>query len=187
MGLKKLALFVGFAILIWGIVVYQVRSARHQTSPPSQAIVSLPAQAAGPAAVPPPATPIAPVEPLGEVAQPVSTSEAVQIPKKGWGRNPFLTLEEIAKLHEPAKPAEPAPVEPQRTVLPNYVLSAIVIDGKGFSRAVIDSRILKVGDRIGMETVKEITPEAIVLEAEGKTRKIQLMSGSMPERTGPKG
>jgi hypothetical protein len=185
MDLKKLVLLVAFAILIWGIVTYQVRSARGQTARPG--VVS-----SSPVAVPPAApvsstSPVVPVEPLGQITQPVTQWEAAEVPKKGWGRNPFLTFEEIAKLRDAGKPVEAPPVEAPRTVLPAYAVSAIVIDNRGVSRAVIGSRILRVGDRIGTETVKEITPEAIVLETEGKTRKIQLPSGAAPEHAVPRG
>ena len=187
MDLKKIGLLAVFAILMTGIVVYESQYTRHR-APSSPSVAGNPASA--PAAVPQSATPVVlpvvPIEGNSEVAQPAVPAVTLSIPKRGWGRNPFLSVEEIAKLREPVKPAEPVPVETPVVTFPLYTVSSIVTNDKG-GWAVIDSRVLRVGDRIGIETVKEITAKSIVLETGGKTRKLGLGSGTVKQVQAPKG
>jgi hypothetical protein len=183
--LKKLVLLMLFAILITGIVVYESKYTRHQASGSPSAKGNVPVST--PSAIPQSAAvPVVPVESGSQVPQPVAPLVALSIPKRGWGRNPFLTVEEIAQLRNPVKPVEPVPVEAPAVVLPPYAVSAIVINNKG-KWAVIDSRVLRVGDRIGIETVTEITSGSIVLESGGKTRKLLLGTGPAGQGELPKG
>jgi hypothetical protein len=99
----------------------------------------------------------------------------ISIPASGWGRNPFLTTEEIASLNAPEEIPVPievaAPAEP--SALPQHELTGIVAN-QDVSVAVINSRVVRVGDRIGVETVKEIKSRSVVLESQGSTREISL-------------
>ena len=100
------------------------------------------------------------------------------IPASGWGRNPFLTREEIEaanKAPEPQiaeLPGEPA-AAPTLPAVPTYAVTAIIYGPNG-SFAVVNSRVVQRGDRVGYETVKEIKSRAVVLEYDGRTRELPL-------------
>lgn len=176
MDIKKLALIATFAFVISGIVIYQVRSTRGNPS----AV----ATATGSPAVPAASAPAAPQVPLpripaaeapGDAPRPVVESQVLSIPKSGWGRSPFLTVEEIRKLNEPAAPtpviAPVAPPPPVVEALPQYVYSGRMTS-KDTNIAFIDDRRYQVGDRIGKETITEIKEDSVILESGGKTRKL---------------
>jgi hypothetical protein len=99
------------------------------------------------------------------------------IPKAGWGRNPFATQEEIDRANRPQEVAVveapvPQPIQPQ--ALPSYTVAGIISGGGQGSWAIVDNRVIHIGDRLGSETVKEIKDRGIVLEREGKTREVPL-------------
>ena len=71
-----------------------------------------------------------------------------------WGRNPFLTEEEI-------RGEEPVSI--------NLQVKAI-ITGKPRPVATVDGHTVVVGEKVGDETVLEILPDAVVLEKGGQKR-----------------
>ena len=173
-NLKKLALLFAFAFVITGIVAFQVRRSRGVTRPP--AAVAQPAAAPQENAVP--TTP--PVEATGNASPPTVAVTRLSIPETGWGRNPFFTAEELAQLRQPIEPTVASePEAPGVVELPPHVVSAIVTNSQG-AWAVINSRVVQVGDRLGAETVRAIESAAVVLESNGKTRRLPLVSG-IPE------
>lgn len=146
---------------------------------PSQAIGQT--QAAAPAVISVPVP----------LAQP--TGERQVIPSTGWGRNPFLTPEEIETLKQ--KPEEaiaetttaaptPKPAEPGG--MPGYSLTA-VFSGGGGNWAIVDSRPVRAGDRLGIETVEEIKDNAVVLRFEERTRELRLKRLDEVRPPAPKG
>jgi hypothetical protein len=74
---------------------------------------------------------------------------------------------QIVEAPPPLLQAEPEPG------LPKYEVSAILY-GRSGNRVVIDSRVLREGDTIGLETVKEIKQGAVILEYGGRTRELRL-------------
>jgi len=174
--IKKLALIATFAFVISGIVIYQVRSTRGN----SRVLTTTEGRPAAPAASAPetpqvPLPRIATAEVQGEAPRPAAESQGLAIPPKGWGRSPFLTVEEIAELNKP-EPAAPAPVDapvatPVVEALPQYVYK-----GRFSSRdnvfAFIDDRQFQVGDRIGKETITEIKEDSVILESDGRSRQL---------------
>ena len=74
-------------------------------------------------------------------------------------RNPFLSIEE-----QTVRPVETRP-PPQRTVerITRPPLTAIVYH-PGDAVAIIDGRIVRVGDRVESKQVMEITPEQVWLQ-----------------------
>jgi hypothetical protein len=177
--IKKLALVMAFAFVITGIVVYQVRAARgvQRAATPiggSSAAPAAPAPATGsPDALPSISTAGA----QGEVPKPAVETHVLSIPTSGWGRSPFLTVEEIAKLNEPVAPApviEPAPPAPVvEASLPKYTFSGTSYGGRNRNAiAWIDGQPYQTGDRIGKEVVTEIKEESVTLESNGKSRKL---------------
>ena len=174
MDIKKLALFFAFAFVITGIVVYQVRSTRGKaavvsTAGSNPATVAASTPQTSPASLPPVSIKEAKEEePRSAVDSPVPS-----IPTSGWGRSPFLTVEENRKLQEPAptpvtQPAAPLPVvEP----LPQYVYQG-TLESKGNLSVFISDKTLRVGDKIGKEVVKEIKEDSVILEKDGKTREL---------------
>jgi hypothetical protein len=179
---KKLALLFAFAFVITGIVVYQVRRTRQGSSAatttgtnpavPAPTVPTAVAPAASPAPIPSVSIQQAP----GEVPRTAVESPVLTIPN-GWGRSPFLTVEEIAKLKEPAAPAPVTqtiePPKPVADTLPAYVYHGIIRDKTGGNVTVIlNDKLYRVGDRIGKELVKEIKEASVVLESGGKTREL---------------
>lgn len=71
-----------------------------------------------------------------------------------WGRNPFLTEEEI-------RGEKPTSVDLQVKA---------IITGKPRPVAMVNGHTVVVGEKVGDETVSEILPDAVVLEKEGQKR-----------------
>jgi hypothetical protein len=171
-------LLVGSVVLA-GIITYQVRYGRRPPSAPSaQPPIALPETSAQ-AGQPTPGLPLPPsaTSPPGAVP-----AARIIVPSEGWGRNPFLTPDEIAKLNLPppevvAAPPEPPPAPPP---LPQYEVTAIIIGDKGTLAIVSpNSRVVRVGDRLGLETVTAIKEQAVVLEHDGKIREITLKPATL--------
>jgi len=81
-----------------------------------------------------------------------------------WGRNPFLTREEIASLRKKKAPP-PSPKAP----IPQWELKSVMISGPD-RVAIIDDHIVAVGDSLGDEKVLAINRDAVVLGGKrGKT------------------
>jgi hypothetical protein len=102
---------------------------------------------------------------------------APQIPESGWGRNPFLTVDEINRMNQPepvaivAPPPRPQPVAPP--ALPVYIVTGIISGDQG-KWAIVDGRLLRPGERIGNETLKEVKDRGVVLERGGQMRELPL-------------
>jgi hypothetical protein len=192
MDIKKLALLLAFAFVISGIVTYQVRATRNKAVARPQGSTPAPAPAAPatqttPGTLPPVALSKNEVE--GTASQSASELPALSIPTNGWGRSPFLTVEEVRKLNEPAPTpvtptvaATPPVVEP----LPQYTFQGTQISPKN-TVAFINDRVFHVGDRLGREVVKEIKQDSVVLESDGKTRELTKRSRPVAEPPQPKG
>lgn len=174
MNKAKLAVLLLISFVACASVVYQIRNRR----PVRGQVVGSAPQPTGPAPVAPP--PVVAIT----AASGTNTGKIVQnrvlgpaIPESGWGRNPFLTPEEIAKLNQPETPAvietpQPKP-QAEPPALTAYAVTGIISGGKG-KWAIIDGRILKLGEQIGTETLKEVTNAGVVLEHEGKMRELPL-------------
>jgi hypothetical protein len=123
------------------------------------------------------ATPIIPAEVSNTRRLDQYRGPAPNIPPNGWGRNPFLTTEEINKLNRPESPvvvetpAPKPPVEPPG--LPNLEVTGIISGDQG-SLAIVDGRVFRLGEKIGTETLKEVKDRGIVLEHEGQMRELPL-------------
>jgi hypothetical protein len=182
--IKKLALMATFAFVITGIVVYQVRATRGigRSASPSGSSPAVPV-------IPTPETPqasfprVSTTESRGEAPRTAVESQVLSIPAKGWGRSPFLTVDEIARLNQPAAPtpviAPAAPPPPVVESLPQYNFRGVIISSKD-AVAFLDGRAVRIGDRLGREVVKEIKDESVILEYNGKTRELS-------KKTNPKG
>jgi hypothetical protein len=184
MNLKLIALLL-ISFIATGSVIYNIRNRR--PARPAGVVVVPGGVAPSPTAAAPaaPARVPAPVSAETSAPEPIAAARPDQsgprpnIPASGWGRNPFLTIEEIDKLNQPDQTAvveAPAPkpvVEP--ATLPAYVLMGILTGEKG-NIAIIDGRTLRAGSRIGSETVKEVKDRGIVLEHKGQLRELRLRS-----------
>jgi hypothetical protein len=73
-----------------------------------------------------------------------------------WGRNPFLTEEEVKQVG----------VERLR-------VNTIIV-GPPKAVAIVDGRAVMVGDKIHDEKIVEIRPNAVILEREGKKKILEL-------------
>ncbi|MFQ5542473.1 MAG: hypothetical protein ACE5E2_06540 [Candidatus Binatia bacterium] len=83
-----------------------------------------------------------------------------------WGRNPFLTEEEEAKVTEPEPEVE------------ELKIKAIIV-GPPRSVATLDGRAVLVGEMIGGETVLDIRQDAVVLEKGGRKRVLRIREPSI--------
>jgi len=186
MSSKKLLTLLLISFVATSVVVIQLRN-RRPVRPP----VSIPStEPPGRGAVDtPPAAP-----PESEIPAPDASLTQINIPASGWGRNPFLSLEEINAINAPPPLAPvvqqtPSPVRVEPTTgLPIYAVTAILIGPQG-KWAVIDSRVLQEGDRIGQETLREIKAESVILEHEGRPRELVLKSfaDALRKSSPPKG
>jgi len=105
---------------------------------------------------PQPAPPVAADSTLPQVSVPVVAVDA----ETPWGRNPFLTeAEEAAK----GKSGGDAGLQ----------VKAIIF-GRPKSVATVDGRTVTVGEMVGEETVREILPDAVVLEKDGRKRLVKV-------------
>ena len=173
MSNPKLIVLLLISFIATGSVVYQIRIGL-----PNPPIV--PSRPSGPPILPagvPPDVAQTAVQPGSETATPVSSDIQTNIPPDGWGRNPFLTREEINKANQPPvteivqTPEMPVTASPAAP--PTYAVTAIIYGPNG-SFAVVNSRVVQAGDRVGYEIVKEIKSRAVVLEYDGRTRELPL-------------
>ena len=184
---QMLILFAG-AVVVAGVITLQVRRARPaapivipQAETVGQTAATVPGPASAPAPVAAPAIaaglPPAPAI-VGNATLPI---QIAALPAGEWGRNPFLTPSEIAALApQPLPPIimnlpEPilAPLPEQVRALPQYTVSVIVAGEEG-AWAVVDSRVVRPGDRLGEETVSQINEQGVVLERAGETRQVRI-------------
>jgi hypothetical protein len=176
----KLVFLLLITVAASGSVVYQIRARRAGVRPPAaaQAVQQTPTQeGASPSAAAPSAVATQP-----GVGQAGAQQAPADIPSDLWGpggrRNPFLSMEEVADLNRPPSIAIEKPIEaptpaPPPIEMPAYSVTAIIAGDAGH-RAVVGARVLQPGDRLGSETVKEITERSMVLEFEGRTRVLTL-------------
>lgn len=92
-----------------------------------------------------------------------------------WGRNPFLTQEEIASLQK----KEPPPPIPETVAPPVWEVKSILISGSSRVATINDS-IVTVGDFVGEERVLEIQEDRVVLGREGKKWVIRVKQPAIP-------
>ena len=94
------------------------------------------------------------------------------------GRNPFLTPREIELVArgEWVEEVVQAPEQANRMVaLPEVKLTGLILDrATGNYRALIGGRAYNTGDILGLETIVEITEDAITLEYDSRPRTISL-------------
>lgn len=179
-SLKLIALLL-VSFIATASIIYQIRSRRPTAASVQASHVQLPEPAAAPA----PQLPANLTGAPSDLNQPHSS-----IPASGWGRNPFLTRDEINRANQPERVpiVEAAPVrQAEPTPPPKYAVTAIVYGPRG-TLAVVNSRVVQQGDHVGFEIVKEIKTNAVVLEYEGQTRELPLKKpGGTVQLTVPKG
>src|SRR5437868_6738442 len=137
MNRAKLALLLLVSFVATGSIVYQIKSRR----PARGAIVGSPPQPrSGPDTAP--GGPVVRSASLAVSADTIDVGKARQvrepapnIPATGWGRNPFLTIDEINKMNQPDQPVavEKPQTKPQAEppALPLYVVTGIISGGQG--------------------------------------------------------
>jgi hypothetical protein len=91
-----------------------------------------------------------------------------------------MSPEEIRANAQPQVDPEPVVFEEVEAIVaepaaPAYALSAILIGPNG-KFAVINNRVLREGDLIGRERIKEIRSQAVVLESGNATHELTLRS-----------
>ena len=184
---KQVLLVAGGLIVITAVIAVQVRRARPAPPVVPAERASIPATDPPPAGeVAPPALPVASLRTrLRPAATPsedpeTASVEATEIPAGQWGRNPFLTLHEIAALNPessvPIIVPLPEPNVPAPALAPEMQEHTVsmIVSGDNGAWAVVGSRVVRPGDRLGAEIVTQINSEGIVLEFNGGKRVILL-------------
>lgn len=97
-----------------------------------------------------------------------------------WGRNPFLTRDEIASLGK--KDARPLSPVSTKAPTPHWELKSIIISGPE-KVAIINGRIVTVGDSLGNQKVLEINPNGVILGGKGGKTVIKLKQPSLSIKT----
>ncbi len=105
------------------------------------------------------------------------SSFGIDIDRGLWGRNPFLTREEIASIQ-----GKTAPVT-NKTPIPQWDLKSILISGTD-RVAIIDDYIVTVGDYIRGMKVLKINRSDVVLGGKLGNTVIRLKQPSIPIETG---
>ena len=190
MNNAKIAALLLISFIATGSVVYQIRNRR----PVKGVIVgSVPAPQAQPSAKPSSRVTAAPslTKTGSETTEVVKLEQhglAPNIPANGWGRNPFLTIEEINRLNQPDLPVAVETTVPkpkaETPTLPLYPVTGIISGGQG-KWAIVDGRMLRPGERLGSETLKEVKDSAVVLEQEGRMRELPLRKLQDTEAAAP--
>lgn len=80
-----------------------------------------------------------------------------------WGQDPFVAPPGLVDGPNGTDQAPAAPAELQG-----------IIAGPGGMVAIIDSRIVRIGDRVGAELVEEITPRAVTLRRGPHVRRLMI-------------
>jgi hypothetical protein len=175
MSRKKLPLLLLISFVATGAVIYQLQNRR----PMGPSVLMPPESAPLPASEPPPAanTPLANTPAVIAGLNPSESQPTLAIPDGVWGRNPFLTIDEINRANTPEVPiiAEPVEIPPpvESVGLPGYSLTAVISNEQGYW-AIVDEQVVRTGDQLGVETVKEIKDRLVVLEHAGRTRELPL-------------
>lgn len=160
------------------------------------------ARPTGPRIIPPPRTSIVPVPPLAPVAEeearerttereavpfnltvPVNAARFKRLVASGkWGRNPFLTTEEILKSRRGVIKGPKAVIAKERPAyVPELTVSSVLISDEE-RVAVINGEFYAVGNLIPAtgERVTAITPEGVLLEGERGQRQVSLEQSKIP-------
>ena len=80
-----------------------------------------------------------------------------------WPRNPFLSTR--------VRAAETSPASAKATAEPDLVLASILYSAER-RLAIVNGRIVGVGDRVGSMTVRDIEPRAVVVESSTGVRRM---------------
>ena len=96
------------------------------------------------------------------------TSASYGLDEGIWGRNPFLSKEEIRSLQKKETISMPS-ISPR---CPHWEVKSILISGSS-KIATINEHIVTVGDFLGEEKVLEINEDSVVLGRDGKRRVIK--------------
>ena len=174
MNRAKLVALLLISFIATSSVIYQIRNRK-----PSQGVVvgSAPEPKPPVRGAPSPASAITVTARTNVGTAQQNRGPALNVPATEWGRNPFLTPQEINKLNQPdvpvavATPVPKPPVEPLS--LPAYSVTGIISGDQG-KWAIVDGRLVRPGEQIGTETVKEVKDRGIVLEHDGQTRELPL-------------
>lgn len=107
-------------------------------------------------------------------------SDSFGMDKALWGRNPFLTREEIASLRK--KKAPPPSHVSTKAPVPQWEVKSIMISGSN-KVAIINDHIVAVGDFLGGEKVLAINRDSVVLGGKRGKTVIKLKQPSVSIRT----
>jgi hypothetical protein len=149
---------------------------------------STPARPTVPAGAPAATSAAAPVDPGTVPAAAAPASPASPLTDEEWrawratiaavDRDPFYTIPEITAMNRP--PEQPAPDAPPPPPAPaTYTVKLVIMKGTE-GTALIDDRVVHVGDTLGDERVVQITPDAVVLAKGTSRRRLPVAGGAAP-------
>jgi hypothetical protein len=124
-------------------------------------------------------------EPASQVIDPRTIPPVPDVDLGGtpeWPRNPFVNVRLALAGSVPAQPVAVVAAEPELVV-------ASILHSSQRQLAIINGRIVRVGDRIGSATIRDIEPRAVVVESTtGSRQRLELRvpfgSGRLPVARG---
>ncbi len=87
-------------------------------------------------------------------------------------RDPFFTVAEVEAMNRPAEAVATRP-----DALPAYTVTLVIMTGSQ-GQALIGRQVVKVGDMLGNERVAQVGPDAVVLEHEGRRRRLEVATST---------
>jgi len=164
--------------MLWAILVCSTLFTSYTLWSRSRALGVSPTPTPAAAAAPAPATetpgssaaaptPEAPPLPQADFAEWRSRRGAVQ-------RDPFFTVAELEAMSRPA--TAPARRAAPAAAQPAYTVKLVMMAGSD-RHALVDRQVVTVGDMLGNERVAEIVADAVVLERDGRRRRLPVATG----------
>jgi hypothetical protein len=156
--LDKRHLIAALTLLV-GSIIYNVwvftRPARG-TAPSGTPVVTFAEAPAPPGGAPAASGPLDPAQ-----VKPLPDVELDRLP--GWPRNPFANLQ----------PQEPVVVEAAAPILVPEAdpVVATILYSTDRRLAMVDGRIVRVGDKVGDATIVDIVPNAVIIESPDRGRR----------------
>ena len=136
------------------------------------------AAAAPPAAQPAPGDAPAPEGAPAVVSEapPITQADLAALRRRVGGdrRDPFFTVAELEAMN---RPEGAVAIATGPDALPAYTVTLVMMTGSQ-GQALIGRQVVKVGDMLGNERVAQIAPDVVVLEHEGRRRRLEVATNA---------
>jgi hypothetical protein len=165
--------------MLWAILVCSILFTSYTLLSRSRATAIRPAATPAAAAAAP--APAADASANGAAAPAPDTPPLKQADFSEWRsrlgavqRDPFFTVAELEAMSRPV--TGPAPRAVPTAAQPAYTVKLVMMAGSE-RHALVDRQVVRVGDMLGNERVAEIVADAVVLERDGRRRRLPVATG----------